>query len=162
MRIPVFGTFLLSAAIALPMLFGFVFPRANLYPEANTLLASWQNVAAPSDYSSSTNRFAFELGRLQLFGKPAQGVAEATPETAEAQSSIALIAIARLDNKPVAMIKEDKPFPISLSIGQQTVTGWQISEIDVEASTVTLTRADQTQVLRLYPSVEDAENNVPG
>lgn len=159
MHMPVFGTFLLSAAIALTMMFGFVFPRANLHPEANTLLASWQNVDAPNDYSASTTRFAFELGRLQLFGKPVEVAAEASLEAAAAQSSIALIAIARLDNKPVALIKEDKPFPVRLSIGQQTGTGWQISEIDIEASTVTMTRADQTQVLRLYPVVED---NVPG
>lgn len=159
MRMPVFGTFVLSAAIASTMVLGFVFPRANLDPEANTLLASWQNVTAPSDYSASTNRFAFELGRLQLFGKPVQIVADTSVEAAAAESSVSLIAIARLDNKPVALIKEDKPFPVRLSIGQQTGTGWQISAIDVQASTVTLMRADQTQVLRLYPIVED---DVPG
>lgn len=158
MRNSVVSALVLSFALAATSVLGFVFPGANLSPEANTLLASWRSVSLPSDYSSSKDRFAFELGRMELFGKPSvptSQVPAALPAAGEIPLS--LVAIANLDNKLVALITEDKPFPVRLSIGQQTVSGWAIDEIDLDASTVILTRQDQTQILRLYPDTENED-----
>jgi len=159
MRIPFLGAGLLSLSLFATVAVGFLFPRANLNPEANTLLASWQSVTMPSDYSTSANRFAFEMGRLELFGKPAATKVEKSVDAPVEEAPLSLVAIARLDNKPVALIGESKLFPVRLSVGQSTASGWQISDIDVEASTVTLTRGDQSRILRLYP---DPEDDVPG
>ena len=138
----------ISLALGLGAAAGFINPRVDLDPEADSLLATWTGPPSPSDYSGSKDRIAFDLASLALFGKPpadAEPAAGAAPE----QPALKLIAIARLNGEAFALIDEGKPLPVRLSTGQQTATGWRVTAITTEE--VTLQKDGLDQTLTLFP-----------
>lgn len=140
----------LAVCIALGIGFagGFLNPRVDLDPAADSLLASWSTPPAPSDYSGSRERIAFDLAGLALFGKPpADAVADAA--AAPEEQPLKLVAIARLNGSAFALIDEGKPLPVRLSAGQQTSTGWRITGITEQD--VTLEKNGSGQTLSLFP-----------
>lgn len=128
---------------------GFIDPRVDLDPAADSLLASWNSPPAPSDYSGSRERIAFDLAGLALFGRP---VVDAAAESAGApeEQPLKLVAIARLNGSAFALIDEGKPLPVRLSVGQQTGTGWRIAAITEKD--VTLEKNGTGQTLSLFPA----------
>lgn len=139
----------IAAAAGLSGLAGFLDPRVDLAPEADSLLATWTSPPVPADYSGSRERIVFDLAGLSLFGK-APEKARPAGEEAPAEPPLKLIAIARLNGKAIAMIDEGKPLPVRLSAGQATSTEWRVTTIT--DNEVTLERGGQAQTLTLFPA----------
>ncbi|KDA00619.1 hypothetical protein HPO_01280 [Hyphomonas polymorpha PS728] len=139
----------IAAAAGLSGLAGFLDPRVDLMPEADSLLASWSSPPVPADYSGSRDRIVFDLAGLSLFGKAPEQARPAGAE-ATAEPPLKLIAIARLNGKAIAMIDEGKPLPVRLSAGQTTSTEWRVATIT--DNEVTLERGGQARTLTLFPA----------
>lgn len=128
---------------------GFLSPGTALTPQSDSLLASWNSPPQPDDYSGSRDRIILELAQMQLFGRtPESPVGNAPTENVDVP--LRLVAIARLDGRPVALIDEGKPLPVRLSVGQPTETGWKVTAITNEQ--VTLQKENTERTLDLFPS----------
>lgn len=148
------NTLVIAAAVffALAAWLGFTRTTAPAADDRQAGLGNWEQVPMPIDYSDSTERFVYELGELNLFGKPM--VAPATTDQpmdmgAEAAPEFRLLGIASLDGRKVILLDEGHGLPQKLGQGQSTMQGWTVTAI--YESGVDLAKGDQAVELRMFP-----------
>lgn len=139
------------AFFALTGWLGFTRTTAPATDDRQAGLGDWEQVPMPIDYSDSTERFVYELGELNLFGKPliVPEASEPLDISVETAPDFRLLGIASLDGKKVILLDEGQGLPQKLAQGQSTAQGWTVAAI--REGGVDLQKADQAVELRLFP-----------